>query len=124
MLERVSLYRQNSLDVAWELLMSPDYNELRSTIFVNRSEMLRFRQVTVNVVLGKKIEFIFLRLPSKQRDFVRAYGLTTATPFQTILATDIFDKEVSTSNTFIGSCVLVLYRINVDVLILTCKSFS
>ena len=50
-----SIAEQNSLDIAWDLLMSPQYSDLRQTLFVSRKEMMRFRQVTVNVVLATDI---------------------------------------------------------------------
>ena len=71
-----TISRQNSLDVAWDLLMAPEYKELRSTIFVNRSEMLRFRQVTVNVVLGKlQISFFLSAILMKREDSVLCMNL-------------------------------------------------
>lgn len=46
---------QNSVDIAWSILMSQEYKELRSAVFSNREELLRFRQVVVNVVLATDI---------------------------------------------------------------------
>lgn len=39
-----SIAEQNSLDLAWDLLSSDCYAELRAALFVDRNEMLRFRQ--------------------------------------------------------------------------------
>jgi len=39
-----SIAEQNSLDLAWDLLMKEKYAALRATLFVDRSEMMRFRQ--------------------------------------------------------------------------------
>ena len=50
-----SIAEQNSLDIAWEILMGSDFGLLRQAMFVNRSEMLRFRQVVVNLVLATDI---------------------------------------------------------------------
>ncbi|CAB9498751.1 Receptor-type guanylate cyclase gcy [Seminavis robusta] len=50
-----SIAEQNSLDLAWDLLMGDDYAKLRAALFVNRQEMMRFRQVVVNVVLATDI---------------------------------------------------------------------
>lgn len=50
-----SIAEQNSLDLAWELLMRDKYAKLRAALFVNREEMMRFRQVVVNVVLATDI---------------------------------------------------------------------
>jgi 3'5'-cyclic nucleotide phosphodiesterase len=45
----------NSLDIAWELLMSDPFENLRSTLFSSEAELQRFRQVIVNVVLATDI---------------------------------------------------------------------
>ena len=50
-----SIAEQNSLDKAWDILMEDSYIGLRSTLFVDRSELLRFRQVVVQVVLATDI---------------------------------------------------------------------
>ncbi|KAG7358992.1 family 3 adenylate cyclase [Nitzschia inconspicua] len=50
-----SIAEQNSLDIAWNLLLEPEYSELRSYFFCTEADMLRFRQVIVNVVLATDI---------------------------------------------------------------------
>jgi hypothetical protein len=50
-----SVAEQNSLDISWDLLMSEPFGELRSCLFANQAELLRFRQVLVNVVLATDI---------------------------------------------------------------------
>lgn len=50
-----SVAEQNSVDLAWELLMAPDFGHLRQVMFATKHEMLRFRQVLVNVVLATDI---------------------------------------------------------------------
>lgn len=45
-----SLAEQNSLDLAWELLMEDRFAELRKYVFVTEDELLRFRQLIVNIV--------------------------------------------------------------------------
>ena len=47
-----STAEQNSLDIAWTHLMSDRFEKVRRYIFVTESEMARFRQVIVNVVLA------------------------------------------------------------------------
>lgn len=42
-----SIAEQNSLDLAWDLLMKDRYAKLRAALFVSRAEMMRFRQVVV-----------------------------------------------------------------------------
>jgi hypothetical protein len=50
-----SVAEQNSLDVAWDMLMSPRFKNLRKYIFGTQSELLKFRQLIVNVVLATDI---------------------------------------------------------------------
>ena len=50
-----SIAEQNSVDVAWELLMAPEFKDLQQCIFTNVFELNRFRQVIVNVVLATDI---------------------------------------------------------------------
>lgn len=50
-----SIAEQNSLDLAWDIFMEEQHHELRAALFVDRSELLRFRQVMVNVVLATDI---------------------------------------------------------------------
>jgi hypothetical protein len=50
-----SLAEQNSLDVAWDILMMTQFDELRKCIFGTEVELRRFRQLVVNVVLATDI---------------------------------------------------------------------
>jgi hypothetical protein len=50
-----SVAEQNSLDLAWDLLMQDKFVELRKCLFTNETELKRFRQVLVNVVLATDI---------------------------------------------------------------------
>ncbi|GKY96214.1 hypothetical protein MPSEU_000581300 [Mayamaea pseudoterrestris] len=50
-----SLAEQNSLEIAWTLLMSEQFAALRQTLFANKEEFLRFRQVMVNAVMATDI---------------------------------------------------------------------
>jgi len=50
-----SIAEQNSLDVAWDLLMSDRFDHLRSCMFTSHEELLRFRQTIVNLVLATDI---------------------------------------------------------------------
>ncbi len=43
---------QNSVDISWWLLMTADFDDLRSAIYSNASEKRRFRQVLVNSVIA------------------------------------------------------------------------
>jgi hypothetical protein len=50
-----SIAEQNSVDVAWYALMSPDFANLRNAIFANLTELKRFRQLLVNAVIATDI---------------------------------------------------------------------
>jgi hypothetical protein len=50
-----SVAEQNSVDMAWELLMEDCYKNLRSAIYVNGTEFKRFRELVVNAVMATDI---------------------------------------------------------------------
>jgi 3'5'-cyclic nucleotide phosphodiesterase len=50
-----SVAEQNSVDIAWRLLMEPQYADLRAVIYTNESELQRFRQLIVNSVMATDI---------------------------------------------------------------------
>ena len=50
-----SVAEQNSVDLAWNALLSPDFDQLRSAIFETEAELRRFRQLLVNSVIATDI---------------------------------------------------------------------
>ena len=50
-----SVAEQNSVDIAWHLLMDDRYNDLRCQIYTDEVEMRRFRQLVVNSVMATDI---------------------------------------------------------------------
>ena len=50
-----SIAEQNSIDLGWGILMSDEYKELRACIYADETEMNRFRQLVINVVLATDI---------------------------------------------------------------------
>ena len=67
-----SIAEQNSLDIAWDLLMTDRFKKLREYIFETQAELLRFRQLSVNMVLATDIfdkDFNELRKVRWQRAF-------------------------------------------------------
>lgn len=50
-----SVAEQNSVDLAWHLLMDDAYNDLRATIYQTDAELKRFRQLVVNSVMATDI---------------------------------------------------------------------
>ena len=66
-----SVAEQNSLDIAWDILMEDTFDELRRVLFPTQFELMRFRQLIVNVVLGKIIDFISIVLNCLHRGACR-----------------------------------------------------
>jgi 3'5'-cyclic nucleotide phosphodiesterase len=50
-----SVAEQNSVDLAWGILMQPRYSDLRSCLYTNEQELRRFRQLLVNAVMATDI---------------------------------------------------------------------
>jgi len=50
-----SIAEQNSVDLAWNILMEKEFDDLRACIYGNEEEFTRFRQVVVNIVLATDI---------------------------------------------------------------------
>lgn len=50
-----SVAEQNSIDLGWDLLMDKNYEDLRKILYSTKSELKRFRQLVVNVVLATDI---------------------------------------------------------------------
>jgi 3'5'-cyclic nucleotide phosphodiesterase len=50
-----SVAEQNSVDLAWELLMADEFADLRNTIYATQDEAKRFRQLVVNTVMATDI---------------------------------------------------------------------
>ena len=62
-----SVAEQNSVDLAWGLLMQPEYVDLRACIYTTKEELRRFRQLVVNVVMATDICDKELNTLRKQR---------------------------------------------------------
>jgi len=50
-----SVAEQNSVDLSWNLLMEPQFKELRAAIYCNDAELTRFRSLVVNTVMATDI---------------------------------------------------------------------
>ena len=50
-----AIAEQNSLELGWEVLMAPQYSELRSCIYTSKDELVRFRKLVVNIVIATDI---------------------------------------------------------------------
>ena len=76
-----SVAEQNSIDLAWELLMEPQYSELRSCIYTTNEELTRFRQLLVNAVMATDIADRELGSLRKTR-WVKAFNTSSTSPDQ------------------------------------------
>jgi 3'5'-cyclic nucleotide phosphodiesterase len=64
---------QNSIDVAWSLLMGDEYQDLRAAIYSTPEELMWFRQLVVNTVMATDIMDRDLNLARKER-WSKAFG--------------------------------------------------
>lgn len=62
-----SVAEQNSVTIAWDLLMEPRFFELRNTIIPGESEVRRFRQLVVNSVMATDLFDAELKLLRENR---------------------------------------------------------
>jgi hypothetical protein len=52
MYKEQAVAEQNSLNVAWTLLMDPKFEKLRGAIYTTEEELLRFRKLVVNSLMA------------------------------------------------------------------------
>jgi hypothetical protein len=76
MYKNKSVAEQNSLDIAWNLLMMDSFADLRQFIFETNEELIRFRQVVVNAVMATDIMDKELNDLRKNR-WEKAFSATT-----------------------------------------------
>mmetsp|Transcript_20229 Transcript_20229/g.43726 ORF Transcript_20229/g.43726 Transcript_20229/m.43726 type:complete len:1181 (+) Transcript_20229:158-3700(+) len=69
-----SIAEQNSIDVAWEVLMEAQYHDLRRAIYTTAEELRRFRQLVVNTVMATDIFDKDLAMLRKSR-WEKAFGV-------------------------------------------------
>ena len=62
-----SIAEQNSVDIAWNLLMQESFADLRRTIYQTKDDFMRFRQLLVNTVLATDIMDKDLSAKRKER---------------------------------------------------------
>ena len=76
-----SVAEQNSVDIAWNVLMDFKYNDLRAAICGTESELKHFRQLVINVVLSTDIfdqELKALREARWKKAFAEEYCVSKA----------------------------------------------
>jgi 3'5'-cyclic nucleotide phosphodiesterase len=62
-----SVAEQNSVDLAWQLLMEDQFFDLRRAIYCTKAEFLRFRQLMVNTILATDIMDKDLKMLREER---------------------------------------------------------
>lgn len=95
-----SIAEQNSVDVAWDLLMLDKFAHLRRYVFGTREELLRFRQLVVNVVLATDIfdkELGALRKSRWERAF-QGKGLVPEAVVHDLRATIVMEHIIQASD--------------------------
>jgi 3'5'-cyclic nucleotide phosphodiesterase/Adenylate and Guanylate cyclase catalytic domain len=84
-----SVAEQNSVDLAWELLMEPEYQDLRACIYTTPEELDRFRQVVVNTVMATDImdkELGMLRKKRWEKAFANLLPMPPSTSMSSSLS--------------------------------------
>jgi 3'5'-cyclic nucleotide phosphodiesterase len=79
-----SVAEQNSVDLAWNLLMSTNFTNLRRTIYETDDELKRFRQLVVNSVMATDIVDKTLKTLRNMR-WDRAFSQTTQSTDTTLV---------------------------------------
>ena len=92
-----SVAEQNSLDVAWDVLMDSHFREMREYIFETNDELIRFRQVVVNVVLATDIFDPELNELRKKR-WSRAFAEQPSTDTNDARATVVIEHIMQASD--------------------------
>ena len=99
-----SVAEQNSVDLAWELLMEPTYKELRGCIYKNQCELDRFRQLVVNAVMATDIvdkELGALRKKRWEKAFYRGSGIKTGAETSELSPAESTEDEVNRKATIV-----------------------
>eukprot|EP00978_Attheya_sp_CCMP212_P020740 scaffold59750_cov62-Attheya_sp.AAC.1 len=68
-----SLAENNSIDLAWTLLMEPDFENLRKIMFADAQDRDRFRQLLVNLLIATDIADNDRRAKEKER-WIKAFS--------------------------------------------------
>jgi class 3 adenylate cyclase len=96
-----SMAEQNSVDLAWELLMDPAYEDLQQCIYHDQQEFDFFRQVVVNMVLATDI-FEKDAKAFRQRRWDQAFGGVQSSlsddDLQNLRATVILEHTIQASD--------------------------
>ena len=85
-----SVAEQNSVDITWWLLMTPNFSDLRQAIYADETEMRRLRQLLVNSVMATDIldrDLTVHRDRSWNKCFRKATGNATTDELRDLKAT-------------------------------------
>ena len=89
-----SVAEQNSLDLAWNLLMEQQFDQLRAAIYSNQEERRRFRALVVNAVMATDIADKDLKSLRNAR-WNKAFKLGDATDYVDDNPKDEIDRKAT-----------------------------
>jgi hypothetical protein len=90
--------RQHSLNLAWELLLKPEYDKLRACLCQDEDEIARFRSLVVN----GQCHLTTSLLRYQVRNTAMHFSHFCMIPFAraAVMATDVMDKELGAARTY------------------------
>ena len=91
-----SVAEQNSIDLAWELLMEPTYEELHASLFASEEDFRRFRSLVVNLVIATDIFDPDLKASRNQR-WEKAFSMKESTDLD-LKATIVLEHIIQASD--------------------------
>lgn len=91
-----SVAEQNSVDLAWELLMDGGYEELRNCIYTTEEEFRHFRRLLVNSVMATDIFDPDLMKLRNQR-WAKAFSKTEGEDVSDLKATIVIEHIIQVS---------------------------
>ena len=91
--QNLSIAEQNSIDIAWDILMDQGFTDLQDCIFPDMEEYQRFRQVVVNAVVTTDIFDRELKCAREAR-WDRTYGDSAETELPVSIPNRMEEKDV------------------------------
>mmetsp|Transcript_117760 Transcript_117760/g.175888 ORF Transcript_117760/g.175888 Transcript_117760/m.175888 type:complete len:1128 (+) Transcript_117760:68-3451(+) len=92
--KNISVAEQNSVDIAWNLFMSPCFKELRGAICRTQDEFVRFRALVVNMVMATDVMDKELATLRKKR-WDRAFGIKEETAESAAVPTEDTNRRAT-----------------------------
>jgi hypothetical protein len=91
--KNTSVAEQNSVDLAWNLLMEPQFKDLQGCIFTDEAEVTRFRKYVVNLVIATDI-FEKQMKQRRQERWTKAFAYENRTESSdTVTVTSVWTRQ-------------------------------